>query len=122
MLKIKELREEKSWTQSELAKKINSTNKNIWAYENNIASPSIDTLIKLSQIFNVSIDYLVGRADDFGNVTVSGQESDRLPNDEQRLIHAYRRLDNLDKVKLIEDAEYYANKYGDSNKFGAIKK
>ena len=109
MLKIKELREEKSWTQAELAKKINSTNKNIWAYENNIASPSIETLIKLSQIFNVSIDYLVGNEDEYGNVNIVKNEE--LDYREQKLLKAFALLDLDEKDKIIEDAEYFANKH-----------
>lgn len=90
-------------------------------YINRGSLPSITQLNILADFFEVSIDYLVGRADDFGNVTVSGQLPEQLPNDEQRLIRAYKKLDKLDKEKLIEDAEYYAKRYGDNN-FKSIKK
>ena len=37
MLRIRELRLENNLTQKELAEKISSTSKNIWAYENQIS-------------------------------------------------------------------------------------
>lgn len=39
MLRIRELRLENNLTQKELAEKISSTSKNIWAYENQISIP-----------------------------------------------------------------------------------
>jgi len=61
MLRIRELRLENNLTQKELAEKISSTSKNIWAYENQISIPPLDVLIKLADFFNCSIDYLGGR-------------------------------------------------------------
>lgn len=63
-MRIKELREEFGLTQTELAKRISSTNKNIHAYEKGYAEPSIETLIKLSEVFDCSIGYLVGVEND----------------------------------------------------------
>lgn len=68
MLRIRELRLENNLTQKELAEKISSTSKNIWAYENQISIPPLDVLIKLADFFNCSIDYLANHSDDFGNV------------------------------------------------------
>lgn len=56
MLRIRELRLENNLTQKELAEKISSTSKNIWAYENQISIPPLDVLIKLADFFNCSID------------------------------------------------------------------
>lgn len=41
MLRIRELRLENNLTQKELAEKISSTSKNIWAYENQISIPPL---------------------------------------------------------------------------------
>lgn len=70
MLRIRELRLENNLTQKELAEKISSTSKNIWAYENQISIPPLDVLIKLADFFNCSIDYLANHSDDFGNVVI----------------------------------------------------
>ncbi len=89
MLRIKELRAEKQLSQRELAAGISSTNKNIWAYENGIAVPPLDVLERMADFFSCSIDYLVGRSDDFGNVTV--YKDDSLSIDEQKIIDALRK-------------------------------
>lgn len=57
---ISELRKKAHMTQSELAKKIGKGTSTLQKYELGLLEPSIDTLTKLSDIFNVSIDYLLG--------------------------------------------------------------
>lgn len=59
---LKSLRIEKNYTQSDLAKKLHLTPKAISFYENNQREPDIDTLYKIAEIFNVSIDYLNGKS------------------------------------------------------------
>lgn len=89
--KIKECRLELGLTQKELAEKIGSTSKNIWAYENNVSTPPIDILINLSNFFGYSIDYLVGRENDFGNITIQS-DSPQLTDSERELLENFRAL------------------------------
>lgn len=93
MLRIKELRIENGLTQKEFAEKIESTSKSVWAYENNVAVPPLDVLNRMADFFQCSIDYLTGRSDDFGNVTVYEQTGDlaRLSSDEQKIIDVVRK-------------------------------
>ena len=104
MLRIKELRQEKGLTQNELAEKIHSTGKSVWAYENKIAIPPLETLIKLANFFDCSLDYLCGRTDDFGNVlpTVPSAE---FTADEKRLIEHYRKLSEKNRIRVTTYAE-----------------
>ncbi len=60
-MRIKELRDEKKLTQRQLAKEIGVSNVTVMQWENGIITPKLDKLIKLSDYFGVSIDYLVGR-------------------------------------------------------------
>jgi transcriptional regulator with XRE-family HTH domain len=57
---IKFFREQYGWTQKELADKIMLSRSVIAKWENNTAVPDVDSLIKLSRVFNVSLDHLVG--------------------------------------------------------------
>lgn len=93
MLRIKELRIENGLTQKEFAEKIESTSKSVWTYENNVAVPPLDVLNRMADFFQCSIDYLTGRSDDFGNVTVYEQTGDlaRLSSDEQKIIDVVRK-------------------------------
>lgn len=64
MNRIKQLREENKITQEELAKRLNLTSKGIVSmYEKGDRKPSLEILVKLSEIFNCSIDYLLGKSD-----------------------------------------------------------
>lgn len=57
--KIKNLRNEKRYTQSELAERLGVTKSTVAAYENDTRMPSYDVLIKISRLFHVSIDSLL---------------------------------------------------------------
>lgn len=57
---IKKLRIEKHLTQEELANRVGVTKAMISAYETEIRYPSYDVLIKLSGVFGVTTDYLLG--------------------------------------------------------------
>ena len=63
MNRIKQLREENKWTQLELSKKMNCAMSSIAMYENETRKPSMEVLLKLSEIFNCSLDYLLGKSD-----------------------------------------------------------
>ena len=57
--KINELRKKHKLTQKELAKRVGCLDTQRSHYENDKMTPSIDVIIKLSEVFEVSIDYLV---------------------------------------------------------------
>ena len=103
MLRIKELRLEQGLTQKDLAQKIGSTDKSIWAYEKGIAVPPLDVLIKLGDFFECSIDYIANRSDDFGNVVVQGSPTAELDAGEKDLLKNFR--------KLPEDLRHRAQAY-----------
>ena len=60
-LRIWELRESRNMSQETLGKRIGRSKPVISSYENNIKTPPLDVLIKISNEFNVSLDYLVGK-------------------------------------------------------------
>lgn len=62
-IRLKELRYEKNMTQDELAKFLSLSVPTISAYESGRRSPDQDTLKKLANLFNVSVDYLIGQTD-----------------------------------------------------------
>ena len=63
MNRIKFLRENLKLSQEELAEKLNLSKGIISLYEQEKRKQSLEILIKLSEIFNVSIDYIIGRTD-----------------------------------------------------------
>ena len=61
MIKLKELRKAHEMTQKDVAKIVGATSQAVLNWENGINEPNIETLIKLADYFNVSLDYLAGR-------------------------------------------------------------
>ena len=61
--RIKLLRMERNLSQPELAKLVGVSNGMMSFWENGINEPTITHLLKLSQIFEVSTDYLLGLED-----------------------------------------------------------
>ena len=60
---IKILREEFNLTQQDLANRLKSSKSVIGLYESETRKPSLEVLVKLSEIFNCSIDYILGKSD-----------------------------------------------------------
>ena len=58
--RIKFLREQKNYTQTDLAKKLGITRSSVNAWELGISVPSTQYIVELSNIFSVSTDYLLG--------------------------------------------------------------
>ena len=58
--RIKELRIARNMSQVELAHRLNVTKQSVSNWENDNIQPSIEMLIKLSRVFSVSTDYLLG--------------------------------------------------------------
>lgn len=63
MNRIRLLREEFGFTQQDLADKINGAKSTVAMYENGTRNPSMEILIRLSEIFNCSIDYILNKSD-----------------------------------------------------------
>lgn len=58
--KLKDLRLNKSLTQVQVASRIGISKSRVSSYEMNTNEPSLDILIKLAALYNVSIDSLLG--------------------------------------------------------------
>ncbi len=61
--RLKELRIEKNLTQNKLAKLVGMSKMTISHWESGYCEPSIAQLVMLSNLFEVSVDYLVGKID-----------------------------------------------------------
>ena len=59
-LRIRELRTSFGWSQVELAEKLNISMQTVSNWENDNIQPSIEMLVRVSKIFRVSTDYLLG--------------------------------------------------------------
>ena len=58
--RLKELRLENKYTQNQIAEKLNVKQQSYIRYEYGTGQPSLETLVALAKIYNVSVDYLLG--------------------------------------------------------------
>ena len=101
MNRIKELRENASLSQLELAKKLNTSQRNIGRWENEENEISVSNLIKLADIFECTIDYLVGREDDFG-IVQSSATVPTLTTNESEMLSYFRSLSKKGRSFALE--------------------
>lgn len=57
--KIVELRKERGWSQEQLAEQLGISRQSVSKWESGMAVPDLDRIIKMSDLFGVSVDYLV---------------------------------------------------------------
>ena len=107
MNRIKELREEKRITQLRLSIKLEVSQETISAYEMGKHYPSVKSLLKLRDIFGVSIDYILGLTD----IKNPLNETYSFSADTLNFLNIYEQLDNIGKEKV----KSYVEGYIDSN-------
>lgn len=90
-MRLKELRQERELSQWDVAKGIKTGQSNIGRWEREEVLPTSDFIIKLADFFQVSTDYLLGRSDDLGMVTIE-KAAPQLNAEEQQLLNDYRAL------------------------------
>lgn len=86
--RIKKLRQERGWTQEELANKIGIQQKQVSAYERSVNFPSTEILIKLAEVFDVSLDYL---AFDKASISAKVEVKDR------ELLRYFETIDKMNE-------------------------
>ena len=90
--KLREARNEKGLSQKEVAKRINLTQQTYSDYETGRTNPDIETLIEIANILETSVDYILGRSDDFGNITIKEKSPSKITSEEQALLDDFRSL------------------------------
>lgn len=62
-VRLKQLRNDKHLTQAQVAERIGVTASMISAYESDLKQPALETVIRIANLFGVTVDYLVCRED-----------------------------------------------------------
>lgn len=108
----KSLRKEKGLSQMQLAEALKVSNGCIAMIEIGKNDPTANTLLKYADFFQCSTDYLLGREDDLGNITIHTEKPAPLPQDEQELLNIYQALSPAHRSQILEYARYFAEKSG----------
>lgn len=107
MLRLKEIREDRNLSQQEVATAIETSQTNIARWENGKNEPSYLQLVKLADFYNCSIDFLVGRDEDFSKVTLQSQIV--LSSEEKDLIKYYRGIEKPARLAIFNTAKSFYN-------------
>lgn len=105
---IANLRKEKGWSQSDLAKKSGVSREMISKYERKLAIPSVDAAKKIADAFQVSLDYLVGEGinADFDKQTLKRlQEIQNMKPDFR--VHLFSVIDSV--IRDYKTRQAYAS-------------
>ncbi|QNO15808.1 helix-turn-helix transcriptional regulator [Alkalicella caledoniensis] len=107
MIRIKELRKDKKINQLKLAMDLNITQASISKYEIGAREPSLEILEKMSDYFDVSTDYIIGRSDIKKPIL-----NKELKKEEVELLYKFRKLTSRQKERLYG----YLDSLEDDNK------
>lgn len=114
--RLKQLREANQMTQGQLGDLINTTRQSISNYEMGKREPDYVTLEALADIFNVDMNYLLGKTDKTTYIPSSSHR--QLSKNEENLINSFNMLNNEGKEKVLN----YTQDLVDSGKYSTETK
>ena len=100
--RLKTIRKQKGYTQVSLAEKLEVSKGTVAMWETGKRTPDFETLITLSDIFDVRTDYLLGKSDDNSSIKLTDEDIDQLGRWELEdtftdIIKMYLSLDSFGK-------------------------
>ena len=95
--RLYELREKANLKQTDLGSKISLKSSAISKYEKGAAQPSLETIIMLANIFQVSVDYLLG----ISSIPNPYSAENFTPN-ESDIILRFRQLSKENQIRIDE--------------------
>ncbi len=121
--RIKQLRKENGMTQVDMAQKLGVTKGTVSTWETDSRTPGFETLNQMCDMFQRSLDYLMGRSDDATPPVRTDAEQNELAmsqvaEDLREYVLKYCRLDQYgkDAVEAVIRAEY--NRCRDQGELG----
>ena len=112
--RLKHLRKQKGVSQKKMAEKLDVSVSAYSMYERDMRNPNIKSLIKLSNYFNVSIDYLLAQTD----------EKEKCDKIKEKLINSDINLNLLEQIEVKKEIKeiLYLIKDLEKEKLTDIKK
>jgi transcriptional regulator with XRE-family HTH domain len=99
--RLRWIREQRGFTQEELAEQLGIGAKEIWRYENNKTKPSGETVAEIAKFFGITADFLLGLTE----APVSELQQSDLKPQERAVIAAWRRGARIEAIKVIVEDE-----------------
>lgn len=95
--RLKQLRAESNLLQKDIAKKLNITASAYGFYEQGKRIPDSNTLNSLAQIFNVSLDYLMGKSD----IKTTNFKIDNAIQNDAELADFWNKMKERESLQLL---------------------
>lgn len=93
--RIQRLKDERGLLDRDVERGAGIANSSIAQWKRGVCKPSLANIIRLSEFFDVSSDYLLGLSD------FRERAENSLSEEEKQLIELYRNFDTLDRFRLI---------------------
>jgi len=121
--RLRQIRKKHGYTQQNVADVIGVDRTTYTVYEIGPSTPSVSTLYKLSRLYNVSVDYLMGVENEkhyhetvqtLNSTPLYQEEVPKLDKQEKLMLMFFRILDNQGKKHMLEYMkEYSSERYRD---------
>ena len=107
---LKALRESYELSQTKFAREIDFSQSAVSGWENGTREPGIEALIKISNYFNVSVDYLVGKPK--ANQEIKKSPVTSLSIKAKELLEIFNALEPEYQSQILEYARYFGTRRG----------
>ena len=101
--RLKTLRKQVKLTQAQIAKKLDISQQAYASWERGVKKPKQENLVRIAQILNVSVDYLVGnseeKSDELDNIELLFRMNSRGLTDEEKEIFKKELIEFMEKRK-----------------------
>ena len=101
--RLKKLRKDSGFTQVDVAEKLGISQPAYASWERGIKKPTQENLVKIAQVLNVSVDYLVGnseeKSDELDNIELLFRMNSRGLTDEEKEIFKKELIEFMEKRK-----------------------
>ena len=95
--KIAMLRKKNDWSQEQLAEQLSVSRQSVSKWESGAAIPGMDLLVKMSELFGVSVDYLV--KDEMEEIAYTGEET--IERNDDRIVTLEEANTYMDTVREV---------------------
>ena len=98
--RLDELMAEKKMNSLRLSKEIGGSDRVIGAWRKGEYEPKLESLIRLADFFDVSLDYLAGRSD-VREMSIKKEPAPEISENGQELLKIYNRLPEREQLLLL---------------------
>ena len=103
--RLKELRKKSNFTQVEVAEKLGISQPAYASWERGAKKPTQENLVKIAQVLNVSVDYLVGnseeKSDELDNIELLFRVNSNGLTDDEKKVFKKELIEFMEERKKI---------------------